>query len=40
MADAQNNVAGIENYYLRSRKFFCKMSPDGGVTIGAVKAFP
>jgi hypothetical protein len=38
MSGAQNNVAGVENYYLRNRKFFCKMSPDGIVGIGAYMA--
>lgn len=28
MTVAQNNVAGVENNYLKNRHFLCKMSPD------------
>ena len=28
MADAQNNVAVVENNYLKNRHFLCKMSPN------------
>jgi hypothetical protein len=27
MTDAKNNVAGLENIYLKNRHFLCKMSP-------------
>ncbi len=32
---AKNNVAGVENNYLKNRYFFCKMSPDEIVGISA-----
>ena len=28
MTVAQNNVAGIENNYLKNHQYLCKMSPD------------
>jgi hypothetical protein len=31
-------LAGIENNYWRNRRFFCKMSPDEMVAIGAYMA--
>jgi hypothetical protein len=38
MADAQNNVAGVENNYLKDRHFLCKMSPDEKVGISEYTA--
>ena len=38
MASAQNNVAEVENNYLRNRKFLCKMFPDEIVGISAYMA--
>jgi hypothetical protein len=35
MYGAKNNDAGVENNYLRNRKFLCKMSPDEIVGISA-----
>ena len=35
MAVAQNNIAGVENNYLKNRQFLCKMSPDEIVGISA-----
>ena len=28
MTDAQNNLSGVENNYLKHDQFLCKMSPD------------
>ena len=38
MYGAKNNDAGVENNYLRNRKFLCKMSPDEIVGISAYMA--
>lgn len=35
---AKNNVAGVENNYLKNRHFLCKMSPDEIVGIGIYAA--
>jgi hypothetical protein len=35
---AKNDVAGVENNYLRNRQFLCKMSPDEKVGISAYMA--
>jgi hypothetical protein len=43
MTVAQNSVTGVENNYLKHRRFLCKMSPDEKVGISEYtteKAYP